>query len=50
MAKTDIYQDVTDSIIEALEAGVSPWTCPWRCDGGRCLLTSIQVRGTRVSM
>ena len=29
MAKTDIYQEVTDNIIEALESGVSPWQCPW---------------------
>ncbi|KGT86303.1 DNA primase [Erwinia typographi] len=28
--KTDIYQTVTDSIIEALEAGVKPWACPWK--------------------
>lgn len=27
--KTDIYQTVTDSIIEALEIGVKPWVCPW---------------------
>ncbi|EGI25828.1 antirestriction protein [Escherichia coli TA206] len=28
--RTDIYQTVTDSIIEALEAGVKPWSCPWK--------------------
>lgn len=28
-AKIDIYQTVTDSIIEALESGVKPWVCPW---------------------
>lgn len=27
--KPDIYQDVTNKIIEALEQGVSPWVCPW---------------------
>ena len=27
--KTDVYQDVTNKIIEALERGVSPWVCPW---------------------
>lgn len=26
----DIYQDVTDRIIEALEAGTVPWLRPWR--------------------
>ncbi|TCL06292.1 ArdC family protein [Sodalis ligni] len=28
--RTDIYQTVTDNIITALEAGVKPWSCPWR--------------------
>lgn len=27
--KTDFYQVVTDQVIEALEAGVKPWACPW---------------------
>ncbi|MDC5711133.1 ArdC family protein [Vibrio europaeus] len=27
--KIDFYQTVTDQIIEALEAGVKPWACPW---------------------
>ena len=31
--KTDIYQVVTDSIIEALEMGVKPWVCPWKRNG-----------------
>ena len=31
--RTDIYQTVTDSIIAALEAGVKPWSCPWRVSG-----------------
>lgn len=26
----DLYQTVTNSIIEALEAGVKPWVCPWQ--------------------
>jgi len=25
----DIYQQITDSIIEKLQAGVTPWACPW---------------------
>ena len=30
--KTDVYQDVTNKIIQALERGVAPWVCPWiRC-------------------
>lgn len=28
--KFDIYQMVTDTIIEAIEKGVSPWTKPWK--------------------
>lgn len=28
-SKPDLYQTVTDSIIEALKAGVKPWACPW---------------------
>lgn len=33
VAKTDIYQTVTDSIVEALESGVKPWVCPWVRNG-----------------
>ena len=29
-AKTDIYQTVTNHIIAALEAGLKPWSCPWK--------------------
>lgn len=25
----DFYQEITNQIIEALEAGVKPWVCPW---------------------
>lgn len=31
--KYDIYQDVTDRILEALEAGVLPWVRPWTLEG-----------------
>ncbi len=27
--KPDFYQEVTNTIIEALEQGVKPWVCPW---------------------
>jgi antirestriction protein ArdC len=30
MAKIDIYQDVTDKIINALETGTAPWLRPWK--------------------
>lgn len=26
---SDFYQEITNQIIEALEAGVKPWVCPW---------------------
>lgn len=32
-SKTDVYQTVTNSIIEALERGVKPWVCPWKRNG-----------------
>lgn len=33
MARRDLYQEVTDRIIEALEAGTAPWIKPWKVDG-----------------
>lgn len=33
-AARDVYQDVTDRIVEALEAGVVPWHQPWKNLGG----------------
>jgi antirestriction protein ArdC len=29
----DLYQAVTDRIIESLESGVAPWVRPWTCTG-----------------
>jgi antirestriction protein ArdC len=31
--KFDVYQTITDQLIEALEAGVNPWRKPWKFDG-----------------
>ncbi|CAK7032863.1 ArdC family protein [Saezia sanguinis] len=31
--KKDLYQEVTDRIIEALEKGTVPWRKPWKTDG-----------------
>lgn len=33
MTKTDVYQIVTDRVLEALERGVAPWRKPWTVDG-----------------
>lgn len=32
--RRDVYQDVTDRIIAALESGTVPWRKPWRSQGG----------------
>lgn len=33
MTKTDLYQQVTDKIVAALERGVAPWVRPWASFG-----------------
>ncbi|EEE2004522.1 DUF1738 domain-containing protein [Salmonella enterica subsp. enterica serovar Kotte] len=47
--KTDIYQVVTDSIIDALEAGVKPWVCPWIRGGQAAGLPANFTTGTAYS-
>ena len=32
-AKRDVYQDITDKIIAALEKGTAPWVKPWASSG-----------------
>jgi antirestriction protein ArdC len=32
LPRRDPYQDVTDRILEALEAGTKPWVRPWDAD------------------
>lgn len=32
-AKRDLYQEITDKVIAALEAGTAPWRCPWDRSG-----------------
>jgi antirestriction protein ArdC len=34
MARRDIHQEVTDSIVAALEEGVAPWVKPWNAEHG----------------
>lgn len=48
-AKPDVYQIVTDSIIEALEMGVKPWVCPWKRNGAVSGLPSNFTTGTAYS-
>ena len=33
MTKFDIYQEVTDRIIQQLEQGIIPWHKPWKMSG-----------------
>lgn len=33
MPNRDLYQETTDVIIAALDAGVAPWVCPWNREG-----------------
>ncbi|HDL6608537.1 TPA: DUF1738 domain-containing protein [Yersinia enterocolitica] len=47
--KTDIYKTVTDSIISALEAGVKPWSCPWKRVPGMSGLPSNYATGAAYS-
>lgn len=48
--KTDIYERVTERIIESLEAGVVPWHRPWKSIGGvaRNLNSNRPYRGVNV--
>lgn len=48
-AKPDVYQVVTDSIIEALEMGVKPWVCPWKRNGAVSGIPSNFTTGTAYS-
>lgn len=44
-AKRDIYQEVTDRIIEALEAGAAPWVKPWKAGSGSAELPHNAISG-----
>lgn len=47
MPKFDVYQEVTNQIIEALEQGVKPWECPWQTSAPALPLrvTGVSYRG-----
>ena len=47
MPKFDVYEEVTNQIIEALEQGVKPWECPWQTNAAALLLrvTGDSYRG-----
>ncbi|VEJ09376.1 ArdC family protein [Actinobacillus delphinicola] len=38
MNKFDLYQDITNRIIEAIENGTIPWRKPWNINNGVCAL------------
>ena len=46
---TDLYQIVTDSIIDSLESGVKPWVCPWKRASGMSGLPTNYATGTAYS-
>ena len=43
--RRDIYQEVTDTVIAALEQGVVPWSCPWDRRSNHSLLPSNATTG-----
>ena len=47
MKKFDIYQMITDLIVQRLEAGVIPWQMPWKTNGAmpRNLISKKAYRG-----
>jgi antirestriction protein ArdC len=49
---TDVYQDVTNRMIKALESGVVPWDKPWRATVGRPVSMSTRkfYRGVNVML
>ncbi len=51
---TDLYAEVTQQIISALEAGTPPWVCPWRKSGASLLpanlTTGRRYRGINVML
>jgi antirestriction protein ArdC len=48
MTKNDVYAEVTDRIVAALEQGVVPWRKPWRSLGGPRNLNGRPYRGINV--
>ena len=47
--KKDVYQEVTNQVISALEAGVAPWECPWVREGAhRNAVTNNRYKGINV--
>lgn len=49
VSRSDVYQIITDRVIELLERGVVPWRKPWRTAGGpRSLVSGKPYRGVNV--
>lgn len=43
----DLYQDITDKIVAALEAGTAPWVRPWATAGKAGGMPNNPISGTR---
>ena len=54
MGRIDVYQDVTDRILKALEQGVAPWVRPWDATGGsampRNVTTGAEYNGINIPL
>ena len=49
MPKFDVYEEVTNQIIEALEQGVKPWECPWQSNAAALLVNVLMYLEMRAS-
>lgn len=48
MSKVDVYQQVTDRIIAAIEAGTAPWRRPWKGGGPVNVRNGRPYRGVNI--
>lgn len=45
MNKSEIYERITDTIINSLEQGLIPWRCPWLSEMPKNLVSKKEYRG-----
>ena len=45
MSKRDVYQEITDGIIEQLESGTVPWVKPWTTVEGEATFPTNRYTG-----